>query len=356
MEFIEPTHPVLVTGATGYVAGWIVKRLLDDGFNVHGTVRDATDRDRLGYLESLSDAAPGTLRLFSANLLETGSFATAMRGCQLVFHTASPFSLNSQEPQRDIVEPAVVGTRNVLAEASCSGNVKRVVVTSSCAAMYGDNADIHGLPGQMITEADWNRSSSLEHQPYSYSKLLAEREAWEFAKSQQQWDLITINPSLVIGPALNHLPTSASFDLIKGFVNGTLKSGVPDFGIGLVDVRDVAAAHCKAAFNRDAAGRYIVSAANSNFPEIAAALREHFGDSFPIPRRTLPKPLVWLVGPLIDKTLTRKMVSRNVGYRFAADNRRSVNELGLQYRCWKSSLVEMVQQMIDQQTIKPAGD
>lgn len=347
MTQIDKTQPVMVTGATGYVAGHIVRRLLQDGLTVHAAVRDPDNAEKLKYLTALADDLPGSIRYFKSDLLKEGSYADAMQGCELVFHTASPCHLSVEDPQRDLVEPALLGTRNVLNTACQTDSVKRVVVTSSCAAIYGDTADVELSQDGQFTEADWNSTSTLHHQPYSYSKQLAEREAWKIAESQEQWDLITINPSMVLGPGINPHATSASFELMKKFGDGTMKAGVPDFGIGAVDVEDVAEAHMKAAFTPAASGRYLISAEGTSFGEVGRILREQYGDEWPLPRKTVPRWLVWLVAPLVDKTMSRKMVARNVGHPFRADNSKSVRELGLEYRPFRESLISFFQQMID---------
>lgn len=337
----------MVTGATGYVAGHIVKRLLEDGRTVHAAVRDPQNADKLRDLNELADRSPGSIRFFKSDLLQEGSYANAMQGCELVYHTASPCHLSVENPQRDLVEPALLGTRNVLEEANRVESVKRVVVTSSCAAIYGDTADVEFSETKAFTEADWNKTSTLNHQPYSYSKQLAEREAWTIAEAQDRWDLITINPSMVLGPGISSNATSASFELMKKFGDGSMKSGVPDFGIGAVDVEDVAEAHIKAGFTPSATGRYLISADGTSFSEVGRILRNHFGDQWPFPKKTVPKWLVWLVGPFVDKTMTRKMVSRNVGHPFVADNSKSIRELGLKYRPFEESLTRFFQQVFD---------
>ena len=96
----------------------------------------------------------------------------------MVFHTASPFIRVIKDPQKDLVDPAKKGTKNVLGSANKTESVKRVVVTSSCAAIYGDGEDVLKMPNQELTEDLWNTSSSLDHQPYSFSKTVAEKEAW----------------------------------------------------------------------------------------------------------------------------------------------------------------------------------
>ena len=339
--------PVLVTGATGYVASWLVKRLLEAGFTVHAAVRDPSNPDKLKYLNALAESLPGNIQYFKADLLEVGSYAEAMQGCAVVFHTASPFTLNPDDPQKDLIEPAQSGTRNVLEQANKTPSVNRVVVTSSCAAIYGDNADLAGVSGGALTESDWNTSSSLSHQPYSYSKTLAEQEAWKIAKAQDRWQLVVVNPSLVMGPGINPFATSESFSLLEQFGDGTMSAGVVDFGMGAVDVRDVADAHMAAGFDPAAQGRYITSGYNSSFPEFAEILRDRFGEAYPFPKRTLSKWLVWIVGPWVSEGITRKYIARNVGLPFKADNSKGVKELGLTYRPLQSSLAEMFQQLID---------
>ncbi|MGZ2748618.1 NAD-dependent epimerase/dehydratase family protein [Burkholderia stagnalis] len=344
---IDTDLPVLVTGATGYVAGRLVQRLLEAGLTVHAAVRHPDDRDRLRHLERIAAGAPGAIRYFGADLLDPGSYADAMAGCGTVFHTASPFKAHVRDPQKELVDPALLGTRNVLDTANRTPSVRRVVLTSSCAAIYGDNADLAATPDGVFTEAIWNTSSSLTHQPYSYSKTVAEREAWHIAGAQRRWDLVTINPSLVIGPGINPHATSESFEIVRQMGNGTMKMGVPDLGIGAVDVRDVADAHVRAAFLPDASGRYIVSAHDTSLPAMAATLLERYGDDYPIPRRILPKWLVWSVGPLANRGITRRMIARNVGLPWRADNRRSRDELGMRYRPLAESMNAFFQQLVE---------
>ena len=148
---IDKTKPVLVTGATGYVAGWLVKRLLEEGVTVHAAVRNPDDSEKLKYLNQAAENAAGSIKYFKSDLLEPGSYAEAMAGCELVFHTASPFITSVTDPQKELVEPAKNGTRNVLEEANRVESVKRVVVTSSCAAIYGDNIDIMTAPNETLT-------------------------------------------------------------------------------------------------------------------------------------------------------------------------------------------------------------
>ena len=338
--------PVLVTGATGYVAGWLVKELLDAGVTVHAAVRDPADTRKLGHLTALAENAPGAIRFFAADLLQPGSYTEAMDGCAVVFHTASPFTTRVRDPRRELIEPAVTGTRNVLNSAAETASVKRVVVTSSCAAIYTDAADCARAPGGRLSEAVWNTTASLHYQPYSYSKTLAEREAWKIAGGQERFRLVAVNPSLVIGPALNPRPTSESFRIVRRFADGTMKLGAPKLGLGVVDVRDLARAHVAAGFKDDAEGRHIISGHDTNILELGKALIDRYGDRYPVPRRSVPKWAVWLTGPLLGG-ISRTFVERNVDVKWRADNSKSRQALGVSYRPMKTSMEEMFQQMIE---------
>jgi nucleoside-diphosphate-sugar epimerase len=342
---INKDKPVLVTGATGYVASWLVKRLLEEGVTVHAAVRNPNHPASVLHLQKLAIGLPGTLRFFQADLLQNHSYAAAMEGCEIVFHTASPFNLDVKDAQKELIEPAKMGTRNVLLTANHVSSVKRVVLTSSVAAIYGDNADAKQVENGVFTEKDWNTTSNLHNKPYSYSKTVAEKEAWDIHGKQARWNLVVINPSLVLGPGINPLASSESFKIIQKMGSGKLKSGIPDIGIGVVDVRDLAEAHLRAAYLEQAQGRHIISGHNTSLPQIAASLRPQFAH-YPLPQRVLPKPLVWLFGPLIDKTITREFVSRNVGWPWRADNTKSINVLGMTYRSLEESTQDMFAQMI----------
>jgi nucleoside-diphosphate-sugar epimerase len=346
MQVIDPSKPVMVTGASGYLASWIVKKLLDKGMSVVATVRDPMDLTKTGHLQKLANGSAGTLKLFKADLLEAGSFDEPMSGCELVIHTASPFMLTMpKNAENELIEPARTGTRNVLEAAKRSGTVKRVVLTSSVVAIYGDLADIASAQGGVFTETDWNTTSSAEHQPYAYSKTLAEKEAWTISKEQDRWDLVTINPGWIIGPSLTRRTDSASIKTMIEFGNGTYKKGVPQMWLGTVDVRDVAEAHLRAGFTPEASGRHIVVNQEIALIEIARILRENFGNDYPFPRKEAPKFLFWLIAPMFGRT--RKSVKKNVGIRIRFDNSRSRKELGLSYLPIEQTITEHFQQIVD---------
>jgi len=351
MADINTKAPVLVTGATGYVAGVLIKKLLESGLTVHAAVRD-TSPDKLKYLNKLADTCSGEIKYSSTDLMQAGSYQEAMQGCELVFHTASPFKLDATDPQIELLEPALSGTQNVLQQANSISSVKRIVLTSSVAAIYGDNCDLNKTENHCFTEAHWNNSSSIDHQAYAYSKTLAEQEAWEIQKQQKQWDLVVINPSLVIGPGINPNASSESFNLVRAMGDGTLKFGVPRWGMGVVDVRDLAQAHFNAGFMPSAKGRYIINGHNTDLFSLTQTLKNKYGKQYAIPTRVMPKALIWLFGPFIDKKMTRKIVARNANFSWIADSSKSINELNMVYRPLAISMVEFFQQLIEHKRLK----
>ena len=339
MTQIDSSKPILVTGANGYVASWLVKYLLDEGHTVHCAVRNPENEAKVGHLREAANNSKGNVKFFKADLLTPGAYKEAMEGCELVYHTASPFTLDVKDPQKELIEPAEKGTANVLQAANEIPTVKRVVVTSSCAAIYTDAIDTVNAPGGQITEDVWNTTASLDYQPYSYSKTRAEQKAWEMQKAQDRWDLVTINPSFVLGPALNPKNTSSeSVNILKQLAGGDMKMGAPKMGIGMVDVRDVAEAHYKAGFTPEAHGRYITSAHGTDFVEMGRVLAEKYGDKYPLPTRALPKWFLMLVGPMADKRFTRKFVRNNVNIPWKADNSKIQKELGISFRTMKETL------------------
>lgn len=350
MKTIDKTKPVMVTGATGYVAGWIVKKLLEEGITVHAAVRNPDQVEKLKYLNQLAESSSGQIKYFKADLLKEGSYLEAMKDCELVYHTASPFINSVKDPQRDLVDPALLGTRNVLESVNKTKTVKRVVLTSSCAAVIGDTKDLLSLPNGTATEENWNTTSSLTHQAYSYSKTVAEKEAWKMNKDQASWDLVVINPTLVLGPGINPKSTSESFNLIKQMGDGSMKMGAPGLDIGVVDVRDVATAQIKAGFTPEAQGRHIISNTHKTFLQLADILRPQYGQSYPLPKKELPKWLVWIVAP--TQGIQRKMVANNFGYPWLVDNSKSQKELGINYTPIEQTITEFFQQMIDHGVFK----
>jgi len=338
---IDTKAPVMVTGATGYVAGVLISHLLDRGLTVHATARDPSKKDRIQYLQDKADESKGTIRFFAGDLLKEGSFDEAAKGCAVIFHTASPFAMSVKDADEDLLKPAVKGTENVLTTANKTPSVKRVVLTSSCVAIYNHACDLDDIPGGVWTEEVWNRASTRLDSPYSLSKTMAEQKAWIMAGSQCQWKLVVINPSFVMGPGLKYHPSSESVQFAKQLVG--MGNSMPAFPLGAVDVRDVADAHIAAAFIPEAAGRHITSGSNTNMVEMAQTIVANAKEA------PVPKIMLWALAPLFG--MTRTLVSKNLGYKMNFDNSKAKNELGIDFYPLEKTMRDMHQQLVDNKAI-----
>lgn len=260
---------VMVTGATGFIASWLVKLLLEKGYTVHGTVRDPADKEKTKHLLELPNASD-KLHLFKADLLEEGSYDEAIKGCGGVFHTASPFFMDKPtDPDKELLEPAVKGTLNVLKAAKATPTVKRVVLTSSTAAVTQDDTRTED---KQVDESYWSKEDYMRknNMYYPLSKTLAEKAAWDFAK-ENNIDLVVINPAMVIGKMLQPGMNESSKILSK-YVTGEVKK-YPNGTMGWVHVEDVAAAHLLAYEKPEAEGRYLCVASWMHFKEICVWLK-----------------------------------------------------------------------------------
>ncbi|VVA25185.1 PREDICTED: cinnamoyl-CoA reductase [Prunus dulcis] len=245
------TKVVCVTGASGYIASWLVKLLLQRGYTVKATVCDPNDPKKTEHLLSL-DGAKERLHLFKADLIQEGSFDTVVDGCEGVFHTASPVQFSATDPHEELLYPAVKGTLNVLKSCVKFPTVKRVVLTSSMASVLHNGKPL--TPDVVVDETWFSDPLVCEDLEawYFLSKTLAEEAAWKFAKGNGI-DLVTLNPAYVIGPLLQ--PTlNATVEMVLN-----LKKDIPDVirsNYLSTDVRDVASAHVQAFEVPSATGRY----------------------------------------------------------------------------------------------------
>lgn len=124
---------VLVTGGTGYLAGWCIAALLDRGYAVRTTVRSLAKEPQVRAAVRRAGADDARLSFVVADLLDDSGWGVATHGCSAVLHVASPLAATRDESA--VVRPAVDGTLRVLRAARDVG-VRRVVYTSSCGAVY----------------------------------------------------------------------------------------------------------------------------------------------------------------------------------------------------------------------------
>ncbi|XP_078148314.1 phenylacetaldehyde reductase-like isoform X1 [Carex rostrata] len=260
---------VCVTGASGFIASWLVKLLLQRGYTVRATVRDPSDPKRTKHLREL-DGASERLHLFKADLMDEGSFDAAIDGCEGVFHAASPVTFTVTDPQAELIDPAVKGTLNVLRSCSKAATVKRVVMTSSMAAVSNN-----GRPRStdaVIDETWFSIPEICENLKlwYALSKTLAEEAAWKFSKDNGI-DMVTLNPAMVIGPLLQPTLNATCADIFN-LINGS--PTYPNLNFGWIHVKDVATAHILAFEVPSARGRYCLVERVLHFSEIVAIIHE----------------------------------------------------------------------------------
>ena len=241
--------------------------------------------------------------------------------------------------------PAIRGTRHVLEAAGRTPSVRRVVLTSSIVAVYGDAADLEDIGADRFDESHWNSTSNERHQPYSHSKTLAERLAWEMAGAQDRWDLVVVNPGLVLGPGLSPHTKAEGVLIMLDFGNGYYAFGAPELEFAIVDVRDVAEAHLRAGMMPEASGRHILVSESLSVMDIAEVLRDHFGDGYPFPRHTVSRAVALMLAP--KRGIPQAVARRNLGYPLRFDNRRAREALGMTFRPAAESVVEHFRQLLD---------
>lgn len=335
---------VMITGASGYIGSQTVKELLEKGYTVRACVRDKNNAGKVRHLTDVTKDAPGTLEFWEADLLQEGSFDAIAKGCDAVFHMASPFTFRFKDATKDLLKPALQGTKNVLNAASRSGTVRKVVLTSSIVAVFGDNIDMKEKGLSEFTEADFNTSSTLTHQPYAYSKVMAEKEAWKMAEAQNQWKLVVMNPGFVMGPMLSPVSDSESLQFMTDMVGGKYRTGGADLYFAFVDVRDVATAHRLALENDDAEGRFILCSETKGFMDVAEVIRKKYGNRFKLPVMKTPTFILFFIGWIFGLTL--KFVYRNIGYRLKINSSKSIQHLGMKYIPFEKMIEDMVDRMI----------
>lgn len=340
---------ILITGATGYIGSWVTKFLLEKEYNVRITVRDKSKVEKFKFLEEIAEKSVGELEVFEADLLKENSFDEAAKGAYAIMHVASPFTLSHKDAIKDLIEPAVKGTQNVLNAANKSDSVKKVILTSSVAAIHGDNKDMSELGIEEFTEEHYNTSSSVEHQPYSFSKVSAEKEAWKMYEAQNQWELIVINPSFVMGPLLVSETKSGSITFMHDLLSGKFRTGAPELYFGFVDVRDIADAHILALENENAKGRHILCESVRSVIELRDIIEKLYPKKFKLPLMKAPKFLLLIIGKSFG--LTNKFVSRNIGWKIKLNNTKSINELGVKYKPLETTVKEMIEKMEENKMI-----
>ncbi len=356
-QLSDPEEPddgvprVLVTGASGYIANHVIHQLLQQGrFHVRGTVRSLKSEEMVQPLRDLVPDAKYPLRLIEADLTKPHTWAKAVESCSYVFHLAKPFLVKLPKAcdlDRLLFQPAVDGTKTVLQACAEAGTVKRVVLTSSIAAMSSGLAgNPEQPPDHVYTEEDWSVETSCA--PYERSKLLAEKAAWDYVKELEEdkrFELVVVNPGYVQGPLFS-VACGAGSKAALTYVLNKGGSGVINVSFGVVDVRDVAAAHIAAMEKPEAAGgRFLLVADTVTYLRMAQIVAEEFKpQGYKVAAKLISKPVLWL-GKLLDPAV--KAMAPYIGKSILYSNEKMKRVLGVEPRPVEETILDMCYNLVD---------
>jgi len=347
---INSETSVLVTGASGFLGMHCVLRLLKDGYQVRGAVRNLARGERAKAMLS-EHVDTQNLSFVQADLSDDAGWEDAVRGTTYVLHVASPVPRQPPKTAEEVIAPARDGALRVLRAAAKTEGVKRVVLTSSTAAiLWGQNRD----GSNVYDENNWTVIND-QVGAYEQSKTLAERAAWDFVNdlsNGQHLELVTICPGLILGPVFGD-EYSISGEIVRKLLKAELP-GVPALEFSPVDVRDVAEAHVRALTNEQAAGqRFIVGLENTPWLAIAQLLASRYKErGYKIPTRKLPSWLLKFVA-LFDKAAA--IAVPELGKRQDVSSARARSVLGLTFRNLETMVFDMAESMIELGVVPAKG-
>ena len=330
---------VLVTGGSGYIGGWCIVGLLQQGNTVRTTVRNLAREG--GVRAALGKAVDPQDRLsfFAAELMGDAGWDAATAGCDYVLHVASPLGVAEPKDPNELITPAREGAKRAVAAAIKAG-VKRVVLTSSVAAT---SKGVKG-PDSVADETQWTDLSDPLVSAYARSKTLAEQAAWELIKgSGGATTLATVNPALVLGPVLSG-DFSESVQVVERLMSGRVP-GLPRLGFNVVDVRDVADLHIRAMTAPEAAGqRFIAAGTYAWMADLAALLRSRLGnDSAKVPTRKVPDFVLRLAG-VFDAEL--RSVTSGLGLKHDYSSAKAQSLLGWKPRPLEETVLDCARSLV----------
>lgn len=324
---------LLITGINGYIGAWTTLKAVESGeYRVRGTVRNKDDVKKMAALKEALGDAYDEIEFVNADLTNKESLKKAAEGVDYVLHMASPYPAKAVKSEDDVVKPAVEGTVGIL-EALKGSKVKRVVVTSSCAAImeFKDGSC-------EVDEESWPEITGSTD-PYMKSKALAEKAAWDFIdglSEGEKFELCTVNPGVVTGPLLNK-GEGASQAIFTGLLKGE-HSVTPKIYMPMVDVRDVADAHLKA-LKAKPFQRYAMNENTYLFAECGQMFYEEFGQyGYNCTRKSMSKCMAWFAKCFV-KELRSFYPLWDIRCHVKHD--RAEKELGIKFMPIRQSLIDM---------------
>jgi dihydroflavonol-4-reductase len=327
----------MVSGGSGYAAGFIIRQLIAEGWHVRGTLRSL---DKEAATRAALAVDNSKLVFSAANLSADAGWAEAVAGASHVIHVASPIGVAAPKSDDELIIPARDGTLRILRAARDAG-VQRVVMTSSGAAIqYG-----HGRGDRIFTDADWTNVDGPDVSAYNKSKTIAERAARDWVTAEGgAMEFCTINPTAIIGPVMSD-DFAPSIEIIKRLLSGAMP-GCPDFGFGIVDVRDLAAIHIKAMTAPGMANeRIIATGPFYKLLDIAHVLKLGLGpQGAKVPLRTLPN---WLVRGFAFFAPELKSLISELGNVRHVDPSHAKRVLGWEARPTEETLLDCARSLIE---------
>lgn len=327
---------VTVTGASGYIGSHVVANLLARGRDVRATVRDTSDPIKVDHLKELEIGEGGSLEIVEMDLFDVDSVHAAIAGCTDLIHTAAAVRISAKDSQRQIVDPSVVGTQNVVEAVDATGTVERFVHTSSTAAIR----PMRWRDGETLTTDTWADDATLDGNPYGLAKVEAERvvRKWHAAKDiDDRPHMVTIHPSVVFGPPMSKIHLRGSLAFVMALVRREIPVVLP-MQVNIVDVRDVAEAHVRALTRGEDAGRYLTVSGDMQFKDISLAIRQAHPE-LKTPTFTLPYPVA-LVVSIFHKSLSLSWARQHLRRRLYWDATPAERDLGMSWRSPQEALLD----------------
>lgn len=331
---------ILLTGITGFIAKRIAVELLNAGYYVRGSMRSTkrVQEVNAAIAPHLDDADKLTkLSFCELDLTKDKGWSDAVRGVDAVIHTASPFPGAQPKDENDLIRPAVDGTLLALKAAQAEG-VTRIILTSSMVAI------MHKDQSGTLTPDDWSEIGHPTMNAYAKSKTLAEKTAWDFVETHPEMQLTTINPGLVVGkPTDKNYGTSLS--LIEQMLAGKFPM-IPNFGLPIVDIADVATAHVNALSRKESIGRRFILADDYIMaPAMVDVLKAQHADR-KLPKRIAPKFIVRILA-MFDPQI--RTVLPTIGQKLTLENSATTDILGLTFTPWADGVLAAAKAIVTYQ-------
>ncbi len=325
---------VLITGASGFIAGHCIIEMLNHGYEVRGTLRNAARGEALRETLASYTNRIDALEFVSADLMDEHSWVEAARSCDSILHVASPVPVVQPSDENEVIVPARTGTLNVL-KAATANNIRRVVITSSVAAVTSGSRD-----SRVFTDQDWTDLSRTDLSPYVKSKTMAERAASDYA-NDNDLELVAVNPALVLGPALE-ADYGSSLEALYLLMTGAYPI-LPKLGFEVVDVRDVAQLQRLALETPGAAGqRYLCANSFRWLVDIAKTIKAQH-PQLNVPTSQMPNVLAKIAGMFLKEI---KQFLPDLGRIKKIDNKPALG-IGWQPRDADTAIRDGAQSLVD---------